>query len=127
MSNFASILSNIIRERGMTQKEVADACGVFPPTLNRYASGKNKSPNVDILIKIAKSLNVSTDYLLGLTDIENCKPEITVEERILLSAFRKASGRDIAVIWQLLDPYLSPNEKESLSQSNPTQDVPKVG
>lgn len=123
MSYFAKTLRETIESRNISQKWLADAADTKEATISRYVTGVNKSPNVDILINIAKSLNVSTDFLLGLTDVPNFSSDVSKEERILLSAFRKASERDIAVIWQLLDPYLSSKEKETLSHLENEQKI----
>lgn len=59
---------------GFNQKELAKILGISPATLNGYEKG-NHDPKSDGLIKIAKSCNVTTDFLLGLSDnIENGKP-----------------------------------------------------
>ena len=123
MSDFAKTLKETIESRNISQKWLADAADTKEATISRYVTGVNKSPNVDILINIAKALNVSTDFLLGLTDVPNFSSDVSKEERILLSAFRKASERDIAVIWQLLDPYLSSKEKETLSHLENEQKI----
>ena len=123
MSDFAKTLKETIESRNISQKWLADAADTKEATISRYVTGVNKSPNVDILINIAKALNVSTDFLLGLTDVPNFSSDVSKEERILLSAFRKASQRDIAVIWQLLDPYLSSKEKETLSHLENEQKI----
>lgn len=123
MSDFAKTLRETIESRNISQKWLADAADTKEATISRYVTGVNKSPNVDILINIAKALNVSTDFLLGLTDVPNFSSDVSKEERILLSAFRKASERDIAVIWQLLDPYLSSKEKETLSHLENEQKI----
>lgn len=123
MSDFAKTLKETIECRNISQKWLADAADTKEATISRYVTGVNKSPNVDILINIAKALNVSTDFLLGLTDVPNFSSDVSKEERILLSAFRKASDRDIAVIWQLLDPYLSSKEKETLSHLENEQKI----
>lgn len=123
MSDFAKTLRETIESRNISQKWLADAADTKEATISRYVTGVNKSPNVDILINIAKALNVSTDFLLGLTDVPNFSSDVSKEERILLSAFRKASERDIAVIWQLLDPYLSSKEKETLSHIENEQKI----
>lgn len=116
MTDFGRILKQTLDDRGISQKWLADAAETKEATISRYVTGVNKSSRLDILANIAKALNVSTDYLLGISDVPNpARSEITAEERILLNAFRKASDRDISVIWQLLDPYLSPTEKELLS------------
>lgn len=55
------------RERkNMTQKEVAYNIGVAKSTYSLYESG-NREPNVQTIKKIADTLNVSADDLLGLS------------------------------------------------------------
>lgn len=56
-------------EKGVTQEEVAGFLGFSRPTYTAYESGRRK-PDQDTLVKIAQYLNVSTDYLLGLTNIK---------------------------------------------------------
>ena len=51
----------------MTQKEVADSIGVAKSTYSLYESG-NREPNVQTIKKIADTLNVSADDLLGLNE-----------------------------------------------------------
>lgn len=127
MNDFARILKQTLEDRGITQKWLADAADTKEATISRYITGVNKSPNVEILVNIAKALNVSTDYLLGISDIPRIKSDTTSEERILLSAFRKATERDVAVIWQLLDPYLASSERGFLQQSEQIDSASKIG
>lgn len=116
MTDFGNRLKQLLDERGVSQKWLADAANTKEATISRYINGINKSSRIDILANIATALNVTTDYLLGLSETQTRdRPEYSAEERVLISAFRKASDRDVAVIWQLLDPYLSANEKELLS------------
>lgn len=127
MTDFGRILKQLLDERGVTQRWLADASGTKEATISRYITGVNKSSRMDILANIATALNVSTDYLLGLSDVQTPKYDATAEERILISAYRRASERDSAVIWQLLDPYLDPQEKELLSLSKQIEQRVKVG
>ncbi|WP_165973945.1 helix-turn-helix domain-containing protein [Marinitoga lauensis] len=55
--------------KGLEQKELAKLAGIGQSTFSEIESGKRIGIRTDILVKIAKALNVSTDYLLGLTDI----------------------------------------------------------
>ena len=126
MTEFSRILKQTLDERGISQKWLADAADTKEATISRYVTGVNKSPNVEILINIAKSLNVSTDYLLGISDVPRIKSDITSEERILLSAYRKASERDVSIIWQLLDPYITPSERGFLQQFAQTEAAEKI-
>jgi transcriptional regulator with XRE-family HTH domain len=55
-------------EKKIGQKELADYLGVGVSTLSQYETGK-REPNNEALNKLAEFLNVSTDYLLGRSDI----------------------------------------------------------
>jgi len=53
-------------------KEISDAtlhkeCGLVHTSLNDWRKGKAK-PSTDAIIKLAQYFNVTTDYLLGLSD-----------------------------------------------------------
>jgi len=50
---------------GLTQQELADLAGVSLRTITRW---EGQSSNEDNLFQVARALNVSADYLLGLTD-----------------------------------------------------------
>ena len=49
----------------MSQKELAEKVNVARGTINYICNGSRK-PSTELLVKISKALNVSTDYLLGL-------------------------------------------------------------
>jgi transcriptional regulator with XRE-family HTH domain len=56
------------RERkGWKQKELATQTGIPAPTLNRIERGQ-QSLFAERVVTLARVLNVSADYLLGLTD-----------------------------------------------------------
>ncbi len=56
-----------LNRRGMKQKDLAKELGVTDNTVSYYCSG-SRSPQLSQLAQIAKILNTTTDYLLGLTD-----------------------------------------------------------
>ena len=53
--------------RNMTQKELATELGLKQQQYARYEKGVNVMP-ITYLANICKILNVSADYILGLTD-----------------------------------------------------------
>lgn len=55
---------------GLSQKELAEKAGVTTSTLCRIEQGKITNVSNDVLIKLANFYNVSTDYLLGLTNVK---------------------------------------------------------
>lgn len=70
--------------KGLEQKELAKIAGIGQSTFSEIEAGKRIGIRTDILVKIAKALNVSTDYLLGLTDNPSTGNELPdfVKERL---------------------------------------------
>ena len=60
-------LKKVLAEQGMMQKELAEKIGVNEMAISRYIHG-GRIVSVPILIEICKALNVSADYLLGLSE-----------------------------------------------------------
>jgi len=54
-------------ERGLTQEELADAVGVHRGAIANYETGR-RDPEALVLLRLAKYFNVSSEYLMGLTD-----------------------------------------------------------
>lgn len=55
------------QDHDLTQEQVAEVLDVAQTTYSQYELGKRQIP-IDTLIKLCKFYNVSTDYMLGLTD-----------------------------------------------------------
>ncbi|MCI8551428.1 MAG: helix-turn-helix transcriptional regulator [Lawsonibacter sp.] len=67
MGKFCERLRGLRKEQGMTQREMAEACGVKPRTYQDYEYNKSY-PTVVGLIFLADFFGVTTDYLLGRSD-----------------------------------------------------------
>lgn len=55
------------KEKGVSQKIVAKALGITLSAYSNYEQGI-REPSNEILIKLCKFFNASSDYLLGLED-----------------------------------------------------------
>ena len=66
-------IQDLIKNRKTTQAELAEKIGLSESTLSRFLQGKTKNLGDGYIIKIAKLFNVSTDFLLGETDIPDRK------------------------------------------------------
>ncbi len=66
-----SIMGDRIKKRrealGMKQSDLANALSVTNSTVSMYETGK-REPYGDALLKLARLLGVTTDWLLGATD-----------------------------------------------------------
>lgn len=64
---FTTRLKKSINERGLTQRMLATLIGTTEQSVSRWAKG-NRTPNADMLYRMCKALDVSADYLLGLSN-----------------------------------------------------------
>ena len=62
--SFGINLKKIRQDNGLTQEELAKKINTSRSNIANYENDKNM-PSVDILEKISKVLNCSTDFLLG--------------------------------------------------------------
>lgn len=60
-------IKNARRVAGLTQKELAEMLGVVPSMIGQYETGA-RNPKIDTIKKLAASLNVSVDFLLGTSN-----------------------------------------------------------
>ena len=64
---FGNRLKGLMKERGITNAELADVFEVSEKVIKRWCEGLS-SPNIDNLILVAKLFNVRVDYMLGVID-----------------------------------------------------------
>jgi transcriptional regulator with XRE-family HTH domain len=63
LMDFATRLAAARKERGLTQQALADRVGIHVTQIRRYEAGTS-SPTLDVLAKVALSMNVTTDSLV---------------------------------------------------------------
>lgn len=66
-------IQDLIKDSNITQAELANIIGLFESALSRYLKGQTEMLGDGYIIKIAKHFNVSTDFLLGETNIPDRK------------------------------------------------------
>lgn len=64
MIKLQSMLKKEREEKKLTQKEIAKILNIKQQTYNNYETGK-RTPDIEMLIKIADYYKVSLDYLTG--------------------------------------------------------------
>lgn len=64
--DLGSYLIQIRNERGFSQRDLAEQCGVSPAEISRLESGKRLKPSPTVLRAIADSMVISYPYLLQL-------------------------------------------------------------
>lgn len=69
MDIFSARLKWVRENKGVSQKEVADQIGMSPQGYGKIENGQ-REPNLESLGKIALIFGVSTDFLIGVTDLD---------------------------------------------------------
>lgn len=64
MSTFSDRVNVLMNELKLSQKELAAKVGVTESAMSYYVKGV-RTPRSDVLTRMAKALNTTTDYLLG--------------------------------------------------------------
>lgn len=76
--DFPRIISLLRKEKGLSQRQVADDLDISQALLSHYEKGIREC-GLDFLVKIASYYNVSCDYLLGRTP-DRSGATITIED-----------------------------------------------
>ena len=66
--SFDKRLGELRKTKKLSQGQLADKAGIHANILGRYERGEAK-PSIDIALKLAETLEVSLDYLVGKDDM----------------------------------------------------------
>lgn len=64
---------DLMKEHKFSQKKLALSIGVHESTIGRFLNGTTEKLSEESVIRIAKTFNVSTDFILGTTEIPDKK------------------------------------------------------
>ncbi|MFR5875908.1 MAG: helix-turn-helix domain-containing protein [Eubacterium sp.] len=93
LSKFAVVLSQLRKERGISQKKAATDLGISQALLSHYEKGIREC-GLDFVIKCSEYYGVTTDYLLGVSDSRNGL------DSDYLAEFDDGSGRSMTTLSQ---------------------------
>lgn len=108
-------LRTVIRQRGVTQAWLAEKADTTEATVSRYLTGIH-SPRIELIAKMARALNVSVDYLLGLSESSVPNKPPTPEMRAIISSYSRASTFSRKMVWMQLEPAMTEEEKSVMPE-----------
>ena len=78
------------KEKNINQQKLAMIFQISQASISKYEIGLAE-PDIEMIIRMAKYFNVSTDYILGYSDIRNTlsKRDLTDEEIDHLLSYKK--------------------------------------
>lgn len=119
-------IKQLRKEKGMTQKELGDKCGIADSAIRRYELG-GANPKFITLIKIAAALEVNVFDIIDpkdYRDLSRLEAEETVKKGIESGKYRILQDDEI----DLANNYLKLNElgkKEALKRVEELTEIPK--
>ena len=85
---FAKRLRELRKERGLSQVDLGAELGYGYTAISAYETGRNE-PSFADLIHICEMLDVSADYILGLSDVR--KPYAVLDKAELIRLHNRAA------------------------------------
>lgn len=102
---FGERLECLLEEWDLTQRQLSQDLHIAATTLNGYIRGK-RQPDYNTLISIAAYFDVSTDYLLGVTDRrKNLNEMLDVREGNLVGIYRNLLPEHKDIIYEQANFY----------------------
>src|SRR5690606_14306213 len=108
--SFGKRLTEVRKEKKMSQDEVGKLVGVHGAVIGRYEREEVK-PSIEMATQLAGALEVSLDYLVGSTDI---LLEKNVVNKIL--DIQKLKESDKQHVFALLDAFIKQTKLQSIIQ-----------
>lgn len=78
MLQLGDILAELREDCGYTQKDLSELLHISISSISAYESGR-RFPSIDVLMAYARQFDVSTDYILRLTDSSDSLSVFTEE------------------------------------------------
>lgn len=106
--DFSIRLENLLEERNLTQKQLSLDLHVANSTVNGYVKSY-REPDFDMLVRLARYFDVSTDYLLGLSDEKKPSPSnLSPDKAELLQLYSSLLPEHQEIIMNQIRFYSTP-------------------
>lgn len=111
-----SRIKQLRQKRGVIQEILAAELGITQQMLSKYERDVTLI-KVDILKKIAEYFNVTTDYLLGVSDVKrDIKGQMKVNETLdayydLIEVYKDLDPYDQEMIWSIIQTVKKISDK----------------
>lgn len=118
MKNFSENLNILLKNNNISQNKLAKILNNSQQSISRYVNGVTE-PDIHNLIKIANYFNVTTDYLLGLSDdfgnfVNNSLSEI---ENYFINILRQLNGEKKQELISYANYLINKDNKQTNSQN----------
>lgn len=116
-------IKSLREKRGLIQELLATELGITQQMLSKYERDSSII-KVDVLKKLAGYFNVTTDYLLGLSDVKrDLTGQIRINETIdeyydLIEVYKRLDKYDQEMIWTMIQAVRKIAEKRKREEKD---------
>lgn len=105
-------LNKILKDRERNVNELATEIGVAPATLYSVIKRDNSKIDFDLLIELAKALDVPVEYFSNKSSVGNMNNEMTPEEKFILKKYRQLNADDKKRVEIFIDGIIALYQEE---------------
>ena len=117
-----SRIKELRKKRGLMQQRLASELGITQQMLSKYERDVTLI-KVDVLKKIAKYFNVTTDYLLGVSDVErDLQRQMVMNETLdeyydLVEVYKELDPYDKEMIWSIIQVVKRTSDRRKIDKN----------
>ena len=108
--DYSARLRELLIESKISQADFASAASCSEASMSRYLRGVSTYPPITVFMALATKMNVSVDYLLGLTSIPAVRQNSEEFGYIMYDCYSRATDRDKLLVGTILNSYLTEDE-----------------
>lgn len=126
-----SRIKELRKKRGLMQQRLASELGITQQMLSKYERDVTLI-KVDVLKKIAKYFNVTTDYLLGVSDVKrDLQRQMIMNETLdeyydLVEVYKELDPYDQEMIWSIIQVVKRTSDRRKSNNSTEVKEQKRV-
>ena len=126
-----SRIKELRKKRGLMQQRLASELGITQQMLSKYERDVTLI-KVDVLKKIAKYFNVTTDYLLGVSDFKrDLQRQMIMNETLdeyydLVEVYKELDPYDQEMIWSIIQVVKRTSDRRKSNKSTEIKEQKRV-
>ena len=117
--NFSEKLLTLRKANELTQEQLAEKLDVSRQSISKWESGQ-ATPELDKIVALSAIFNVTTDYLLGVSDVKRdlqgqMKMNKDIDEYYdLIEVYKGLDKYDKEMVWSILQAVKKTNERRKI-------------
>ena len=117
--SFVNWLNQVIREKNITQADIAKTGYVTSSAVSLLFSRRIKSVGIDMCRAVAAATNIPLAIVMEKAGILPVSPELTPKKRELMERLKTASEEDVLLVIEILEASVRAKQRQVPGNLNP--------